>query len=276
MKRTTILAILTMVLLSAMVFAGSDTHTTDLSLGNAVPTITDVVAISAVDLAAGTSVPVYVVFDVTDINGYEDIDLAEGLVTLSLAGETSRTNITGNCDNSNDGANVVTFNCTVDMQFYDGAGAWTVNVSAKDDAAAAVYDDADTVTVNALDDILFDDTAINCGSGLVAGSNDNACDVLTITNRGNQNYASMNETAANLDDDTTGTYVIGASVFSASTTDTPVGTALSNGVEVAIPSTTLNKGAASSLSIYTYVDVPTGRPADTYTSTTDWVIEAIV
>jgi hypothetical protein len=276
MKRTTILSLLAMVLLSAMVFAGTDTHTTDLSLGNSAPTITNVDAIPAVDLVAGGTVPVYVVFDVTDINGYADIDLTQGEVVLSKSGEVSRTNTTGNCASSNDGANTVTFNCTVTMYFYDGAGSWNVNVSGRDDAAVLAYNDTTSVTVNALDDILFNDTAINCGSGLVAASNDNKCEVLQITNRGNQNYASMNETGYNLDDDTTGTYVIGAPQFSVSTTDTPVGTALSNGAEVAIPSTTLNKGASSTLNIYTYVDIPTGRPADTYTSTSDWIIEAIV
>jgi cysteine-rich repeat protein len=240
-----------------------------------IPYITAVYPMSNIDLSAGTSVPVNVLFNVTDAQGYTDIDLTKGFSYLIKSGETTRSNTTGNCLNSNDGINTVTFNCSIDVFYYDAEGSWIINVTSEDLYGYTDFDNDSTVTINSLDDILLNDTAVNCGTGILPGAQDVACDVITIANRGNQNYASINETAHNLDDDTTGTILIDANVFTVSTTDTPAGTALSNGTSVTIPSSTLNKGDGANISWYTYIDVPTSRPVDTYSSTSDWILEAI-
>lgn len=272
----TIIGLVVLLALVLTVIAGTDDHTTTLSIGNSAPYIKNVYNVPNVDLSAGTFVNVYVAYNVTDNNGFADINTSEAKVYLNKTGETTRSNATGTCSNTNDGINTVTFNCTIPMYFYDSAGLWTINATIIDNQGSSAYNISFNVTVNTLDDILFNDTAISCGTNLLSPSIDNACDDLLITNRGNQDYTSMNETGYHLDDDTTGTYIIDASEFSVNTTDSVNGTYLVNATETIIPDSTLSRGQASNLTWYMYADIPSSRPADSYTSTQNWIIEAIV
>lgn len=260
--------------ISLAVYAGSDTHTTSFDVGNANPTITNVESVAAVDLNPGTTTDVYVLFNASDNNGYADLNFSSAQVVLSKAGESDRTS--SSCSAIANGTIESRINCTIAMQFYDDDGSWTINVSIADNAAALAYNDTTTVTVNALDDILLNDTAISCGSALASPSSDNGCDVFKITNRGNQNYASLNYTGYNFDDDLTGTYVINVGNMSVNVTDSALGQSLVDSAPITITDAVLPDGASSDEVIYPYIDIPSGMPADTFTATSDFTIEAIV
>jgi len=269
----TLMTTILFVVLATFVYAGSGTHSTILGVGNANPAVTAVYSVANVDLNAGTTKTVYIAYNVSDNNGYADLNTSEAKVYLTKTGETTRSNTTGNCAVSNNGGLVATYNCSVIMQFYDGAGTWTINVTAKDNTGLSAYNDTTTLTVNALDNILLNASAINCGT-LSSPSTNNKCDTLLVTNRGNQNYGYFNETAYDLKQALDGAYIASSS-FRVNVTDSSTGTALANATKVKIPSSALVKGAASTLPMYMYVDIASGKPADTYTSIVDWLLEAI-
>ena len=69
-------------------------------------------------------------FNVSDVNGKEDIDNSSAQIRISLPGETDRIN--SSCVSSASTSATIQFNCTVGIWHFDGAGSWTINVSVRD------------------------------------------------------------------------------------------------------------------------------------------------
>ena len=238
------------------------------SVGNTAPTIPYVANVSVVVLTGGTTETVYVLFNASDVNGYDQLDHATASVTLFKAGETNRTS--SGCVSQTNTTEVTVFNCSVDMQFYDAAGAdWGIHATIDDDAAATADNLTETFTVATLDYVSSDGTNV-VWSTLVSGSNNNEADgTIIVTNGGNQDYTSLDITAQDAGLITAESFSIDNAAFQTSgrvymvdNTATDVTGVLS------LPS----HGASITEEIFFYVDIAVGLAADTYTSDSSWSI----
>lgn len=263
-----LMAVVIFVTGSYLILADTDTHTTTLNVSNTEPTVGNIGS-QAVACSEGSSVNYYVWFDCTDANTVDDLNNTLAIVTLNMTGETDRTNTTGNCGTS-DAGNVRTYNCSIPMQFYDKAGAWTINASCGDADQTTVYvsNVTQTVTVPSCDAVTLNDSAIDCGT-LASPSSDQQCDTEQLTNAGNFNYStSINLTGYNL---TSTNDEILASAFNVNVSDSGGdGDAVAHTTPITITSATLDRGASETEVIYMWVDVPADKRAEAYTSSSAW------
>src|SRR3989344_3581442 len=141
-------------------FAPSDVK---VRVGNAPPRITDVPAVPvAVSLTPGTTTDIIVQFTVRDPNGADDLNDAAASATFSRLGEIDRV---GSCVVNSVAGKSKTYDCTVSMQYYDAAGAWTITFYIEDLATPTPGSDSDnsaTANVGQLKAILYN-TNINLG-----------------------------------------------------------------------------------------------------------------
>ncbi len=256
---------------------GSNTYTDYFTKGcclnishvsNNAPTISNIETISAVTLVAGSTKEINILFNATDADGTSDINENTANATVSKAGETSRHNYS--CTKVSEQDNTIRFNCSIQMYFYDGDGTWNVNVSIQDNSEVWAIDDTTrTFTVNTLDDVDIDDTTINWNN-VQASADDVEGDAITFTNKGNQNYVTIQVTGQ---DATDGSHTITAENFSIDTVSeaTSGQDYLQDGNPITFDGSSLNKGASSTEVMYTYLDVPT-LLAGTFTSVSDWQI----
>ena len=217
-----------------------------------------------ITLTGGTTKDIYIKFNISDVN----FNSSSGQINISHNGE-SRYNLT--CLNT-----TIQFNCTLSMQYYDSAGVWTINTSVKNNNQEWIYNDTESFTLNDLDYITQDNSAIQWGT-LNVGSDDNEADnTITLTNRGNQNYSYINITGYYATGETYSDFIF-AENFSISNltgqsseqiyiiNETEVDTSLQLNLN--------NYGSSVTEEIFFYVDVPTGLLADTYKSDYDWGIQ---
>jgi len=246
---------------------------TSLDVINSKPNITNIESIPAVTLVADSTKEINVLFNVTDPNGVADINKSTANATVYKAGETDRYNWT--CTNISEQDNTVRFNCSILMQFYDAAGSWTVNVSIQDNSEVwEINDTGVTFTVNTLDDVDIDDTTINWAS-LAPSSDDNEGDAITFTNKGNQDYASINVTGKNATDGSGNSIASTQFAIDVDAGQTTGQTYLNESMSKEWTGASLNHGVSETETMYTYVDVPEGQVPGTYSSESNWDISFI-
>jgi hypothetical protein len=246
-----------------------------ITVGNDDPVIPQVAPLAAITLSGATTTSVTVAFNATDVNGGDDLDIATAQVELSKGGEATRTLST--CDNPVNITNGMYIECTGDMQFYDAAAAdWVITATIDDQSSATATNDSTFATVNALDYIAQDISAIAWTSVSTNSDDEEADAPMVLTNGGNQDYTSVDITGY---DATGGVYsdVIAAEDFSidADTGQTTGQTYMvdSTPVDCDAQISGLNThGADVTDNVYFYVDVPTAIQADTYTSDSSWSI----
>lgn len=88
-----------------------------------------------------------VVFEVriTDPDGVADIDDSSVNAEFSKLGETTRI---GSCLWQSDiDSDTASYSCSIDMQYYDGAGTWNIKISATDFGSAILVEDTSTTFV---------------------------------------------------------------------------------------------------------------------------------
>src|SRR3989344_912670 len=162
-------------------FAPSDVK---VRIRNAPPQITDVPAVPvAVSLTPGTTTDIIVQFTVRDPNGADDLNDAAASATFSKSGEVDRV---GSCVVNSVAGKSKTYDCTVSMQYYDAAGAWTITFYIEDLATPTPGSDSDNAaiaTIGQLKAILYN---TNIDLGIITPSDVNVplADVV-ITNEGN-------------------------------------------------------------------------------------------
>ncbi|MBR9705964.1 hypothetical protein GOV14_02945 [Candidatus Pacearchaeota archaeon] len=249
-----------------------------LVLGNSAPVITfvNITGSSTVVLNGGTTKTVYVIFNVTDNNGYADINSSTSNVTFSKPGETTRGSASS-CVNLANTTLTSQFNCTVSLQFYDGAGSWIINATIDDSnqSDSSATNGSINATVSALDYVSQDVSAVSWTS-VTTGTNDQeAAAAMVLTNGGNQNYTNISIKGF----DATGgsnSEVIFAENFSVDPD-----TGQSSGqvymvndtyTDVAVLTGLTNYGASSTENVYFYVDTSSGLQPDTFTSDSSWSI----
>lgn len=276
-KRTKLMAtilvgLVTVLALALTVCADTDTADATLNVTNVAPVIVEVPAVSAVTLNSGTTKDVYIRFNVSDDNGADDINTTSAVALLTKGGETSRQNGVA-CDDSLAGSTWKFFNCTVTMQYYDGAGSWNINVSVSDNALNYAENTTETVTVNSLDSISLSIATIDFGAAAPGASDVDGTD-LGVNNLGNTNYGTIQLTAYNLTDG--GSNQIDASNFCANDIDDANSgcDALSHGSAQTITSALLNKGAGAQELVYSFVDLPAEVVSGSYSASSNWVVTA--
>jgi len=260
-------------LISADTCVGQNCNATiNLTIGNVAPTIPYVFPVSAVTLNGGTTKNVYVQFNATDDNGYADLNFATAQVRL-INGIVTRTS--SSCSSIVNTTFTSTLNCTIALNFYDDAGVWTINATISDLQSIEAENSTTSVTVNALDYVTQDVNYFNWASATLGANDVEAGNPITLTNGGNQDYATLNIKGQNA---TGVTYadVINANRFSVDDqtgqTTGQIYMIADTNVDVSSILNLNSHGASVTKNIYAYVDVPTGIRADSYLSNTAWTI----
>ncbi len=272
-----ITSLLLFIILSLFVIANTECSSqncvagTSLTLGNEAPTITKVQSGISVTSTALSTTNVYVLFNVTDTNGYTDLNDSSAVCIGYKSGESSRTS--SSCAAQDQSGNKLRYNCTVTFQYYDASAAdWKWNCSVKDYSFEMVYNDSVAFTINALNYI---EQGISSFTWSSASSNTNDQEAnapIIMYNGGNQDYESCSVTGHNSTDG--GSNIIPTSSFALNyLTGTPAGTALVDETATSISSWfTLPHGNGVSENIFAYVDIP-ALPGGVYTSTSAWEID---
>ena len=244
---------------------------TSLTVGNTAPTITDVESGITITLTGESATSVNVIFNVTDVNGFGDLNDSTAQCIGFKTGESSRTS--SSCSVFGQSGNDARYNCTDTFQYFDAAASdWAWNCSVSDDSAASVFNDTVTFTINALNFVDVNVTTISWAA-VNANTDDEEADApINLDNGGNQDYETSFVTAYNA---TNSSNVIPATVFSLDneTGQTTGQTFMVENVSVNITSFfTLPHGNVSSEDIFVYVDIP-AIPNGIYTSTNNWLID---
>ena len=157
------------------------------TVGNSVPVVTilSVDTDDIVDLTPASSTSVNIEFTVTDSNGVSDLNEPTLSISYTSVGETTRSTTGVGACSSGDAGNTRTYNCLVDMQFYDGAAVWNAEVSIDDVGGPATGQDlTHAFTVSQLKDISLS-AAVSFGT-VSAGQTDIVSTTdTTVTNNGN-------------------------------------------------------------------------------------------
>ena len=244
---------------------------TSLTVGNSVPTITGVDSGITVTLTAESSAGVNILFNVTDTNGFADLNDSTAQCIGYKTGESDRTSTS--CSAQDQSGNDLRYNCTVSLQYFDAAAAdWKWNCSVSDNFPETDFNDSVTFTINALNFVDINSTTFTWSNVNPNIDDQEANSAINFDNGGNQDYETAFVTAQNA---TNGSNVIPAKVFSldADTGQTTGQIYMADNSSVNITSFfTLPHGNVSSEDIYSYVDMPT-LPSGSYTSTSNWQID---
>ena len=249
----------------------------NLTVDNIAPVINGVFPVSAITLNGGTVSEIVVDFNVTDENGWGDIDDQKYSVILTRGGEETRYQKNGSCgffDFHDD--NTIIVRCSVEMQFYDGEGAWNISVSANDTAGETATNDSTGTTVNALDYVSQDVISAIWGSVTLGTDDEEADNTVTLTNGGNQVYTSFDLTGQ------ASTGELYSSVIDANKFSVDSDTGQTTGQIYMVDNTPVDVSSLLSLStrgadvteeIFFYADIPLSIRADTYISDSAWDIQ---
>lgn len=239
-----------------------------LVISNNAPTISDIGASSGTPTES-TNTNVYVYFNVTDTNGFSDIDPSQSYANISLSGVVRNSS---SCTNyaTWTGGNIRGVNCTIALNYFDESGTWNIYAYGQDAASSSDNASQASFTYNTL--YAFDlvkPTITFSASGVGINDINASNDPQILNNTGNGAFTSINVTGYELSN---GADTIQSGNFTIN------GTADAKGISVAgnvnIPSASLPRSATQDL--YVWVDVPAGITSGSYVtnSTTQWIVEA--
>ncbi|MBR9677594.1 hypothetical protein GOV04_05635 [Candidatus Woesearchaeota archaeon] len=243
---------------------GNSTNITILIVSNTAPSITEVQPIASQNPTDASITNVNFDFNVTDTES--NFNHSSAIAEFSKNGVLR----SGICDNNTISATATRYNCSVAMYYYDLPGAWTINVTASDDAGLSDYNDTTSFTYNILYAFSLVQNNISFAAATVGATNLNASDdPQIINNTGNGNFATINVTAYEL---TNGVDTIGAGNFTINATDDAKGIALT--ANIIIPSANLTRN--STQDFYVWLDIPLGISNGSYSTnaSTQWLVEA--
>jgi len=216
---------------------------------------------------------IYIQFNATDQDGVGNLNDNTASIYLNMAGEITRFN--NSCTPRGNSGNTETYDCAIDMLYYDKDGQWTINASIRD-TLAYVENTTETFTYGSLTAMVLGKTSMNFTNAKV-GQQDVASsqNPQIINNRGNQNITEVNITAFDL---IKGVQKIEATYFTANATEgNGYGYQLQNNTMVTIVNSFIPRdinGNDQNGTIYLYVDLPaTGITSGIFNSYTDWLID---
>lgn len=254
--------------------ATADTTSVTSTVGNRAPVVYDVTDISAQDPTEGTTTTVTFNCSVNDPDGNADISVVNA--TFNRTGEPDRTD--ASCSEvATVNSTAKTYECQINMQFYDETGTWTDTCFAED---SGVLSDtlAETFTYNELEAWTMTPTSLNFGTIYLGQTSVGATDdPIVMTNTGNHDLTGeIKTTALDLVGTTTPSEYIPAGNFSVNVADSSGGDAMINNTAVTISSTTLDRGSSSTEDLYFYIEeVPaSGLSYQVYDTSTlgEWTV----
>lgn len=262
-------AIIAVLVAGAAIAAQSGTFNVTVTITNTAPTIPFVNSTLSYTPVESTNSAFQFYFNATDANGASDLNDATAQVVVTLGGESATSSA---CTPTDDG-NTVAYNCSVTIPFYYAAGTWAINASVSDSSASYAENTTATFTRATLKAITLSEASLSF-SGTAAQNDVLASEgAQIITNTGNYNFVQLNLTAYAVN--ATWPDYIGAGNFSVNVTaSSGPGQALVNNTAVQVADLSLNRGAASTETLYIYLDIPSGVTTNTYTASSSWVIDA--
>jgi len=218
--------------------------TVSISVGNNAPVVGFVSTIAAQSVTESNKAPIGFWFTATDIDGVANLNDNSAQARFQKTGETTRQNLS--CawlsDLDTDSAN---YSCTIDIWYWDGAGAWTINVTIEDINDAVGENSSTTFTLQETTAMVMSPTALTWPSINLTDTNilsDNH--PITINNTANKDIADghVNVTAIDLQGETIATDYIYAGNFTVNVNDACEGTVMANNTAIAVSGATITAG----------------------------------
>jgi len=224
-------------------WAGYDTTTVSITVGNQVPTVEYVSSISTQSVSAGTISYISFTFNATDTDGASNLDNSAAIASFNLTGEATRTNTS--CDFLAESGNTREYNCTIGIWYWDGAGDWTINATIEDINDAHAENSSTTFTLQETTAMVMSPTSLGwTGVSLTSTNVLSNTDPIIINNTANKNITNgnVNVTAIGLTGAETTSEFIYAENFSVNTADACGGTDMVNNTATGISGATIDKG----------------------------------
>ena len=211
---------------------------------NSAPTVPIVDAIDPTDPTIGSATSITFYFNVTDTDGYANINTSSANASFSRTGEATRYNSSCAPVFTPEAGNSVNFSCIIDMQYYDQNGAWTINATVQDINSATGYNESTTFTYNLQTAMTMSPNALSWTGVGVTSTNTGATEnPILINNTGNDEPLNIDVTTSDLQGNTTTTEYIYASNFTVeNAADGCSGTAMVNGTATNVTSAILQRG----------------------------------
>jgi DNA-directed RNA polymerase specialized sigma24 family protein len=227
---------------SANNFGLNDSFVVDI-ISQVAPTIQTVETITAKNPTDDTITSITFNFTATDSNGASDINTNTAQAYFQRGGETTRSNTS--CINTSIGVgNDINFTCTIDMWYFDQNGAWTINVSIKDNSAAYGENSSTNFVYNLLPGMKMSPTSLTWQEILIGQANTGSNnDPIQINNTGNDIDVNINITSYHLRGEiTTSEYIYANNFTIENESQGCSGTAMSNATSTNITSAILQRG----------------------------------
>ena len=220
----------------------------DLVISNRNPTINVTNSTFSLDTVAAGNVNVLISFNVTDPDGVGQVNASKAVVNFTLGGLSSGlffSNVSavassefGTCANHTETGGEVVINCTVILPYFTNASAtWVVNISIQDTQGGVGRNDTLRFTVNTVSALALPYTFVNFSNVNVNQQDVPAYPHLLLNNTGNEDFDTINITAATLIGTTTSSETIAPSQFFANITNGTAGA----GVPLATSAVTLRE-----------------------------------
>jgi hypothetical protein len=254
----------------------------NIPIGNTAPTIPFVEAISAQNPTEATYTDITFKFEAYDHDNSTDLDDATALAKFTSGGEVTRS-VTCTVDSSS--GNYRNYTCTVRMWYFDGAGAWNVNVTVADLSAARAENNTASFTYNELTAFVLSPSTLTWTTLIPSATDQGASnDPSILNNTGNHISNDIRINATTLKGSTDTTKTISPGNFTSKFADPACdGDQLLTSDFKTIASATLPRGNLSAGSgtaqedLYYCLDVPASVTKQTYTTTANgaWTIKII-
>ncbi|MEK9208396.1 MAG: Ig-like domain-containing protein, partial [Patescibacteria group bacterium] len=228
---------------SANNFGLNNSFVVKIITANSAPTIPFVQAIADQNATESSYTGVVFNFSVNDTNGASDINISSVRASFNQTGEATRSNTS--CVNISSGGNGVMFTCNVSMFYFDNAGVWSINVSARDNSEAGAGNSTTNFTYNLLTAMVISPASLAWPSPVNLTDTDTGSnnDPITINNTGNALNLSINVTAYNLRGESDTSKFIFANNFTVENASQGCsGTAMSNATSLKVTTANLSKG----------------------------------
>jgi len=282
MRITHWLAVFTLVAIAAIGYssltfaATTASFNANLTISSATPTIDWVQTGLTINPLEHSTRTLYVLFNVSDDNGFADINYSRARLVVNYTTESQRASTVGTCIAQANYSLHMQINCSVNMYYYDKDASWTINVSVYDGAGQLATNNTYTFDYGFLKAATTLTTGVTFGSvtlGQTAAASNNP---LIVNNTGNRDFTQINLTAYDFVGLSNPAESIGASNFTVNATSQNLGQRLGNQSDVNITGASVARdvgGIDTNASLYFMVTLPsTGLSSQSYATSTSWQI----
>ena len=158
-----------------------------ITISNTAPSIFNVSSIAAQSPTINSTTAVTFTFNVTDPDGVADLTNSTARANFSKSGDTTVSNSSCIVFNYTVNSTTAQYHCTVNMNYYGGAGTWTVNAMINDTSNAQATNSSTSFTYNALNAMAINVTSLTWGAvGVTSTDTGSNNDPVGVLNLGNQ------------------------------------------------------------------------------------------